>query len=357
MELATGLVSRLFTRAPTAMEERGVLLDPFSVLVVLATNAHKPIGTKLSVSDCKIVLHDVSLLQGAMRLFYGDTKANVKLLHYPIIHACRIVALSYQDDEDVFYLLRRARKGLENLLHTYREDRDIKSCVTTYMNIIQTTIDKPRQACIMLDMLLDLDATDGIHSIPDDSVGTTSPDSISSPSLIGGTGSSGNLSSLHSITNNASGMSGGGMSGGGSGGGVIKPAPHKKAKGFVADASFHTPPTVYSPPAEPPSPLIKPLPPTLATAGTSDFVGFGTASAGRRLNDISAMRRSLYSELHRIWDQNKLSVVIGLLRDLESCSPAGAEHMFVAIENFMEVLYQKTRLIVDSIFEQSKKHW
>jgi hypothetical protein len=153
-------VKPLFKWSTPPQESRGQLLDPFSVIVQLATNSYKPIGTKLSINDHKMMLQDATVLQGTIRALYGDTKMNVKQLHYPIIHACRHFCIRMSDDVGMQFLFQRAQKGLENLWHTYREDREIRSCISTYVNIIQGSVTNASKSSEMLDMLLRLDVSD-----------------------------------------------------------------------------------------------------------------------------------------------------------------------------------------------------
>jgi len=136
------------------------VLDPMSVIVVLATNATKPIGTKLSLSNGKLVLHNSSVIQGAVRTIYGDSKTDLKLLHFPIIYACKHFLRRGQATDDIVYIFQRAKKGLENLKHTYTDDREIRACINTYINIIQSCFDTSEAASEFLDMLLRLNMVD-----------------------------------------------------------------------------------------------------------------------------------------------------------------------------------------------------
>ena len=136
------------------------ILDPTSVLVALAINAYKPIGTKLSIVDGNVQLQNVSMLQGTIRTIYGESKLNVKALHFPIINACRHFAKSRANDAGMILLFQRAKRGLENLWHTYNGDRETTACLNKYMNIMQNTMTKGANALDMLDVLVSLDIAD-----------------------------------------------------------------------------------------------------------------------------------------------------------------------------------------------------
>jgi len=126
--------------------ESTYILDPLTVIIILASNAYKPIGTKLSIYNGKIMLHDCSMLQSTVRTIYGDTKTNVKLLHYPIIYACKHFMRKASRSADLTYLFTKAIKGLENLKHTYHDERETRAGINTYINIIQTCFEKGQQA-------------------------------------------------------------------------------------------------------------------------------------------------------------------------------------------------------------------
>ena len=131
------------------------VLDPLSVVITLAINAFKPIGTKLSLYNGCLHLHDMGVMQSAVRTFSGDSKTNIKIINHPLIYACKQFFKSDEKPPDeIIYLFKTAKIGLENLLYTYTDDREIRTCLNTYINIINsvTTIEKINYD--MIDMLL-----------------------------------------------------------------------------------------------------------------------------------------------------------------------------------------------------------
>lgn len=133
--------------APSSSYDMNGLLDPLSVIIVLATNSFKPVGTKLSINDGRVVLQDASFFQGTVRTFYGDNKTNVKSLRYPILYACKFYlsqAHAHQSTvagQNMLQVFQKSRKGLEHLRHTYKEDLEIRACINSYINIIQSCLD------------------------------------------------------------------------------------------------------------------------------------------------------------------------------------------------------------------------
>jgi len=241
-------IFRSLTAGGSAVTDRQHVLDPLSVIITLALNSFKPVGTKLSVSDCKILLHDVSMLQGTVRTLSGDTKTNVKILHFPIIHACRQFAKYWTDDDGVVFLFQRARAGLANLWHTYNEDRDTKACINTYMNIVASTLQNGKKSIDMLDMLVRLDVTDMAVTLPTD------------------------------------------------------------------------------------EPAVAP-------------------------SDIVDVRKNIYDKLHKVWDANKLTITISLVKELDTCPAPNRQHLFDATDSFMCVIHLRCKQIIDSIYEQNDKPW
>jgi len=131
------------------------VLDPLSVVVVLAINAFKPIGTKLALYNGCLHLHDSGMLQSAVRTFSGDSKTNIKIINHPLIYACKHFFKSdSKADEDIVYLFKTAKVGLDNLLYTYNDDREIRTCLNTYINIINSVTTMEKINYEMIDMLL-----------------------------------------------------------------------------------------------------------------------------------------------------------------------------------------------------------
>jgi len=112
-----------------------------------------------------MLLQNSSMLQGTIRSYYGDNKNNVKYLYHPILYACKYIfarihnkenlePVHHDHDNDLLYLFTKAKIGLENITHTYRDDTEIRTVVNTYVNVIQSTIEANKHSFEFLDMLL-----------------------------------------------------------------------------------------------------------------------------------------------------------------------------------------------------------
>jgi hypothetical protein len=142
-------------------------------------------------------LHDTSLLQGTVRTFYGENKMNVKILNHPIIYACKYWLQLYRLNNahgiaiasDLEYIFKAAQQGLDNLKHTYRDDRDFHAYVNTYSNIISVAIATKDTKTSILDMLITLKLSE-IAYLPPQDVSTTS---TSAPSHASATNIKNNL--------------------------------------------------------------------------------------------------------------------------------------------------------------------
>ena len=195
VELSSAIQSTLWKKAMGSMisikQRPGTfVLDPVSVITTLAMNAFKPIGTKLYLGNGILELHDAGLFQGTVRAWACESKDSIKLLNHPIIFACKHFFQNKSKDHkvspDIIFLFKKAKEGLENLKHTYREDRDLHGCLNTYMNIIASSIEMKKEAHDVLDMLILLKVSDIVsmpsHSssaLPGSSSGSSSASSTS----------------------------------------------------------------------------------------------------------------------------------------------------------------------------------
>jgi hypothetical protein len=121
--------------------DRVSLLDPMTVIVTIASNAFKPIGTKLHIKDSNISLHDTSIMQGFVRSFYGDTKMDIKVLYNPILYACRFYMQRLSRPE-IAYIFTKALVGLDNLKHTYVHDTETRSTIAVFYNVIHSCLEE-----------------------------------------------------------------------------------------------------------------------------------------------------------------------------------------------------------------------
>ena len=97
------------------------IYDPLSIIIKLGIFSKKKIGTKLSIKNYIIEIHNISCYQGLFRFFNNDSRYDIELLGIPIDNACRKYLTSnftilYPNIIDLF---KFAQCGLMNLIKLY----------------------------------------------------------------------------------------------------------------------------------------------------------------------------------------------------------------------------------------------
>lgn len=121
------------------------ILDPLSLIIKLAILGKKPLRTKLSITNHRIVIHEAGIFQGIVRYYNNSTKQDLRYLQIPIEIACMqyIILPTYQDRrEDIVSLFKQASQGLENLASTYKDKDEsmVVMCINHYINLIHNAI-------------------------------------------------------------------------------------------------------------------------------------------------------------------------------------------------------------------------
>ncbi len=111
-------------------------LDPTSVLIILAINSYKPVGTKISICDNKMYFNDLNIFQSSIRTIYGDKKKDIKLLYQPLLYGCKIYKENTFKNFEI--LLNKSLEGLKKLKETYINDYDINICINNYIQILKS---------------------------------------------------------------------------------------------------------------------------------------------------------------------------------------------------------------------------
>ena len=118
------------------------VLDPFSCLVRLCLLNYKPIGTKLSFTNNKIVFQEPDFLQPAKRWSSGDSRLHIHNLYNPIFKLSQWYDIS---SPQFIYLLNKSKTGLLQLLKCYNENdsniisHSINYYIETINNILSNT--------------------------------------------------------------------------------------------------------------------------------------------------------------------------------------------------------------------------
>ncbi len=117
---------------------RNDLVDPLSIIIKLIILSHKPIGTKVSIQNNKIIIQNNSLIQGTIRSIYGDKKTDINILCAPVIFAC-IHYLLPPNRERFLHIFKNATSGLAKLKDTYI-GKDIVYNIEQIKNIVDSFI-------------------------------------------------------------------------------------------------------------------------------------------------------------------------------------------------------------------------
>jgi hypothetical protein len=122
------------------------VLDPFSCLIRLCLLNYKPIGTKLSFTNNKIVFQEPDFLQSAKRWSSGDSRQHIHNLYNPIFKLNQWYNIN---TPQFIYLLNKSKSGLNQLLKCY--NKNDSNLISHSINYYIETIDKTLQKKINYD--------------------------------------------------------------------------------------------------------------------------------------------------------------------------------------------------------------
>ena len=81
--VTTSLVKKI-SNLITSPSERGLILEPISTLFRLSILSFKPKGTKISITENKIIINDNNYIQGISRWSGGDARTDLHNLFNPL---------------------------------------------------------------------------------------------------------------------------------------------------------------------------------------------------------------------------------------------------------------------------------
>ena len=116
-------------------------LDSLSVIIKLFIYAYKPIGTKISISNNKIIIQENGIFQSTVRSFYGDSKNDINIIFFPIIFACKIY-LNEDNKKKYLSLFNKLLDSFDKMKETYQGSEIIYN-IDQLKNIIVSFIEKP----------------------------------------------------------------------------------------------------------------------------------------------------------------------------------------------------------------------
>jgi hypothetical protein len=112
-------------------QKENTRLDPLSTLIKLAILPYKPNGTKLSIANNYIYYSENTILQFAIRTYFGDSYNDLRDLRKSLHKA----VAWYYDEPKMKYLFENAIIGLDKLKNTYG-DTGKADAVQSYIDIL-----------------------------------------------------------------------------------------------------------------------------------------------------------------------------------------------------------------------------
>lgn len=117
-------------------------MDPFSILARLGQIAVSPNGTKVSISVFSMTLQTPQFLQGMFRNMSGDKRDDLR----HIVPVLKIAADEYKPrTDDLGFLYRMARIGLEHLREVYGTKHIIDHTITLSQLILTNALEENRK--------------------------------------------------------------------------------------------------------------------------------------------------------------------------------------------------------------------
>lgn len=128
---------KLFTSLFFNNEVKKSVLDPLTCIIRCSILSYKPVGTKISIIDNKIMFHDPNILQGPIRWTQGDKREDLHNIYNPLLKATQWYK---KDNPDILNIFKLAKKGLEKLKKSYDESSIISHSLAFYINILNLFI-------------------------------------------------------------------------------------------------------------------------------------------------------------------------------------------------------------------------
>ena len=115
-------------------------LDPLSVIIKLFIYGYKPVGTKISISNNKIVIQENGVFQSTIRSVFRDSKNDINIIFFPIIFACKYY-LSEESKKKYLSLFNKLLDSFDKLKETYQGNEIIYN-IDQLKNIVISFIEK-----------------------------------------------------------------------------------------------------------------------------------------------------------------------------------------------------------------------
>ena len=152
-------LSKIITSVRYNDKPASQVLDPFSCLIRLCLLNYKPIGTKLSFTNNKIVFQEPDFLQSAKRWSSGDSRQHIHNLYNPIFKLNQWYDIN---TPQFIYLLNKSKTGLLQLLKCYNSNDSniISHSINYYIETINNILEKKQNSS---NILIEEKITDGFN--------------------------------------------------------------------------------------------------------------------------------------------------------------------------------------------------
>ena len=113
------------------------LLDPMTCLIRLCILSFKPQGTKITISDNKIIYNEPNFFQGTVRWSQGVNREDLHNLYNPIIKSLEWYDINNNEIRNIFQM---AVKGLVKLKLSYSQNSIIHYTIDHYIEKINSSL-------------------------------------------------------------------------------------------------------------------------------------------------------------------------------------------------------------------------
>lgn len=137
--VTTSLVKKI-SNLITSPSERGLILEPISTLFRLSILSFKPKGTKISITENKIVINDNNYIQGISRWSGGDARTDLHNLFNPLDRLEKYDYSYLFNNDNYNNILKYAINGLEKLKLTYADCSIIQHSINLYITKLKSII-------------------------------------------------------------------------------------------------------------------------------------------------------------------------------------------------------------------------
>ena len=112
------------------------ILDPLSTIIKLFIYNYKPIGTKISIYNNKVIIQERGFFQGTVRKIYRDTKNDINIIFYPVIFACKYF-LTSENNKKFIKIFEIVCSSFNKLKETYQGNEIIYN-IDQLKNILES---------------------------------------------------------------------------------------------------------------------------------------------------------------------------------------------------------------------------